>query len=512
MGRTAGAGRLFQRRVYLLQRRRSALHGERQITREISHKYYPYRVVEVYAEAAGPCEDNADCHNDTGNCIGQKAQQFKEHTSSGLDLDDNVRHHNAEEHTDDTGGEGQEDGVLDGVDDHGVVEEHILVVLEGEVFKGERQTVGLEEADENYHCQRHDNNDEQADIGDHQQRNFCAAKLYKHRTGGFSLDNVVAACAEYVLLQKKREHNDQNQQYGQSRTLADTLEAAGRAVEQLIYSGWQSIYIVGKAQHRGDAEVCKRGREYQKSAGRDGRGDKGNGDLADNVPLSRACDTRRLLKCRVHTFKSVDHLHINEREIVAAFNKNNAPDGVDVEEALYSEGRENPLIDVSSAGIEHQIPGHCAEEGRKHIRYGEHRFHQALGGYIAAAQQPREEQAHKRTDNGGSGGDLDGIPHCANIVYINDDLLYHGEVESAFIEKGDIEDHYNGDEDNNKEDHKTQNCEKLVETKLLSLKCRHILICGFSEFTHLLSSPLRDRNGYSGNAHPQSLLLHIHGG
>lgn len=184
---------LGKRRKHLLERFRSALHGEGQVTRQICHEYYPDGVIEVDAEAAGPCEDNADRHDDTGDSIGQETEQLKQHASSGLDLDDDIRHHNAEEHTDYTGGEGKEDGVLYGIHDHGIIKENILVIVKCKVLKGKGQTVGLEEADEDYHGERHDNDDEKADVGNYQQGYLCAAELYEHGACGFSLDDIIAS-------------------------------------------------------------------------------------------------------------------------------------------------------------------------------------------------------------------------------------------------------------------------------------------------------------------------------
>ena len=147
MGRAAGPCRFFQGRMHLLQRGGGALHGEGQVTGHVGYQ---------------DDQDNADSQYGAGNGIRKHGEHFQNFFPFGFDLNNNIRHHNAQEHTDDTGGDGQEQGIADGI--HGRLAGcQILEVFQRKVFRYKRQAIGFDQAFQEDHYQRNQYDDDQSD-------------------------------------------------------------------------------------------------------------------------------------------------------------------------------------------------------------------------------------------------------------------------------------------------------------------------------------------------------------
>ena len=129
--------------MHLLQRSRVCLQGEGHVAGDVGYENNPYSVVDVDAELAGPSKDYAEGDNGAGNGEGQHAQEFQNTLATNLHLNDNVGNHNAGKHGNEGGSQTQGYGVEDCVASYVVFKENVLVVVEGEVFPSQGQTIGF---------------------------------------------------------------------------------------------------------------------------------------------------------------------------------------------------------------------------------------------------------------------------------------------------------------------------------------------------------------------------------
>ena len=474
MRRATGARRVFQRIVNLLQGCRGGLHREGEVARDIRNQDDPQGVVQVDAERAAPREDDADGQHDAGDGIRQDGDDLQHRLALRPDLLDDVGDHHAQEHGDQTRGDRQGQRVDHAVLDHLRLEQ-VDVVVEREVFKLERQAVSLEQADENNHHQRHDHDDDQRQQRDHQQGDFGAAQLDEHRTHGFSLDDVVAARTQNDLLQPQRQHDDDHQQDGERRALADALERAARAGNQLVNAGRQGVDFLAEAEDRGNAEVGQRAGQNQQRARACGRQNQRHGDASDDVPLLCAGDSGGFLQRRVHALQRGDHLHEHEREVIRTFHEDDAADRVDVKRRFGQPERgHQPLVQVAGARGKQQLPCHRAEERREHVRNGEHGTHQPLEGDVASTEQPCEEQADNRAEQRDQQRDLDGVPHGGHVAGIKNDLGEQAGIEFALVEERVVNDHHHRDDDHNDQNQEGKHGQHRIEAEMFPVHARHI--------------------------------------
>ena len=173
------------------------------------------------------------------------------------DLLHDVGHQRAQEHTDDARRDGGKQGVLDGVHRAAGLED-LDILRGGKVFKLERQTIRLDEGDQDDHDQRHQHDQYQRQNGHQEQRNLCAAQLDQRRAHALALDDIVVAGGQNLLLQNKRQRNDNNQHDGQRGALTDTLEAAARVVNDGVNARGQRVDALCIAQNRRYTEVRQR--------------------------------------------------------------------------------------------------------------------------------------------------------------------------------------------------------------------------------------------------------------
>ena len=214
-----------------------------------------------------------------------------------------------------------------------------------------------------------------------------------------------------------------------------------------------------------------------------------HGDAADDVPLLRARDPGGFLQRGVHALQRGNHLHEHKGEVIGAFHKDNAADGIDIEGCPgQMEGGHQPLVQVAGAGGQQQLPRHGPEEGRKHIGNGEHGTHQALQGNIAAAQKPREEQTYHGAEQGHQQGDFDGVPHRRYVGGIQNDLGKETGVELALKEEGVVDDHHHGDDHHNDQNHEGQNGQHFIQAELFSIHARHVAVYTILAANHACAS------------------------
>ena len=310
-----------------------------------------------------------------------------------------------------------------------------------------------------------------------------------HGTHALALDDVIAAGTKHHFLQPQSQHNHDDQQNGQGRAFTDALERAAGAGNELVDPGGQGVDLLAEAQNGGHAEVGQRAGQDQQRARAGGRQHQRHGDPPDDVPLLGARDTGGFFQRGIHALQRGNHLHEYEGEVIGAFHKNNAADGIDVEGRLAQmEGSHQPFVQVAGAGGQEQLPRHGPEEGREHIGNGEHGPHQALQGNIAAAQKPCKEQAYHGAEQRHQQGDLDGVPHGRHVGGIHDNFGKETGVELALKEEGVVDDHHHGDDHHNNQNHEGQNGQHFIQAELFSIHARHVAVYTILAANHACAS------------------------
>ena len=228
----------------------------------------------------------------------------------------------------------------------------------------------------------------------------------------------------------------------------------------------------------------------QQCAGRNGRFDQRQRDLPDDLALLGAGNARGFLQCGVHTLQRRHDLHENKGEIIADLDKDDAPDRVDIDRhRLQAEQRAEEFVDVPRATVEHHVPGHGAEERRKHIRDIEQSAHQAFGRNVAASEQPCIEHTHDRAENGCTNGDLQGIPHGGKVLFLFDLVHKGAQFKPALIEEGIVDDHHDRDDHDDQQEDKADGCHDFVHVQAFApVDCRQFRTGSVIAF-HTVCSP-----------------------
>ena len=477
MGGAAGAGRLLQGGVNLQERCGGALHGEGEIPGNVGHQDNPDGVIKAdIQDVAGPGQNDADGQHGAGEGVGQHRENLQHLLALGPDLLHHIGDEGAQEHTDDTGGNGDKEGVLHRINGAGGGED-ALVVLEGEVLQDEGQAIGLHQAHQENHHQGHDDDEDQGGDAEDEQRDAGATELDEGGAHTLALDDVVAAGAEDLLLNHQGGEHHQHQHDGEGRALADSLKAAPRTGDNGVNLGGQGIDALGEAQNGGNAEMGQGGGENQQGTGRDGGHHQGEGYLADNGHLLSASDAGAFLQGGVHPLQGADHLHKDEGEVVGQLHKDDTPKGVDVHRGGgEAENLHQELVEVAGPAVEQQVPGHGPQEGGEHIGDVEEGAHQPLGGDVAAAQQPGVEGAYNGPQQGDPKGDFDGVPHGGQVARIGKLAAEELGVKVALEEKGVVDDGNHRNHHYYQQQHHGEGGHHAVHAKALAIDGGKILI------------------------------------
>ena len=110
---------------------------------------------------ARPREDNADGEYRSRNRIRKYRNDFQNALALRFDFVDNVRDHNAEEHTQYAGGNGKKQRIANRIRYHFIAEQYIRIIFKRKVCKRKRQSVRFQKSDEKNHDERYEHDDDE---------------------------------------------------------------------------------------------------------------------------------------------------------------------------------------------------------------------------------------------------------------------------------------------------------------------------------------------------------------
>ena len=218
----------------------------------------------------------------------------------------------------------------------------------------------------------------------------------------------------------------------------------------------------------------RRNQDQQGPCG-NGRCHQWDGDFPDDGPLAGSSDPGTFFQGGIHPFQGADHLHEHKGEIIGDFHENDAAQGIDIERRRRQvEGVHQPGVHIAAPSRKEHIPSHGPEEGWEHVRDHEQGPHQVLAGDIAAPQQPGIEKTDNRPHHRHAEADDDSMGHGTDIILAEYNGLEHLDVQMPFIEEGIVDDHENGDKDDDEQQDEADQRHGLIQAEGFSVQGRQI--------------------------------------
>ena len=431
--------------MHLLQGCGVSLQGEGHVAGDVGYQDNPYSVVDVDAELAGPGEDYAEGDNGAGNGEGQHAEEFQNALATHLHLDDNIGDHDAGKHGDEGSGQTQGYGVEDCVAGYVIFKEDVLIVVQGEVFPGQGQAIGLNAANhEDYHCGQQ-NGEANISQAEEQQGITQAAQLELHGTEALATDDLVMALAEHLLLSPDDAGCGHDQYGGQYGTGTDGGEGACGFMNLFINQGGDIVDTLFNTQNCHGTEVSHGVEHDEQRTAHDGGQHQRNGDFAGDGEEAGAADTGGFFQSGVHTLQGTANLNKNEGEEVHDLDAADAVVGIDIKEGLSGiKGGHEPLINIARMRTEQHFPSQSADEGGQHEGNEEKALHKGLVGKVGSGYQPSEEGTNDGGAHGGHAGDNQGVDESLEGFGLGEDFIEVHAVEFAVYEEGVEEDQQYG--------------------------------------------------------------------